>query len=85
LAAARKEDGRGGRGKQGAPLVAGFRQSDYYTQVPENQGSGRVWKNILRSFLPFAFAENERGGEVHVVCIRPERSLTSFFLLNRLR
>jgi len=62
LAAARKEkDGRGGRGKQGALLVAGFRQ--LYTQVPKNQGLGRVWKNILHSFLPFAFTENERGGD----------------------
>lgn len=54
-------DGRGGRGKQGALLVAGFRQSDYYTQVPKNQGlgwsaCGRIFCNL---FLPFAFAENE--------------------------
>lgn len=81
LAAARKEDGRGGRGKQGALLVAGFRQSDYYTQVPKNQGSGRVWKNILRSFLPFAFAENERGGEVHVVCISPGMFVDVIFFI----
>jgi len=45
-------DGRGGRGKQGALLVAGFRQSDYYTQIPKNQGLGRVWENNLHSFLP---------------------------------
>jgi len=66
-------------GKTGGSAGCWF-SAAHYTQVPKNQGLGRVWKNILHSFLPFAFTENERGGEVHVVCIRLERSFTGFFI-----
>ena len=48
LAVGGSEDGRDGRGKQGA-RVAGFGgvAGLNYTRVPKNQGSGRVEQNIL--------------------------------------